>query len=307
MNTFYPLVFFGIPIQEIPSKELMDRVNSERAKIYFSNTAGSLGALVLGVILADVLLYVFDVSHTAIFLWSCVMLCLGICVFVYEKGVIKKGFHHDLLAHQVLVRLIIGFAIACVWGIFTELMPNDSMIGYTLSFIAMSTLINIGMLSFSVLPMQYCLYCVGALTPLEIKLCYNFFGFNNSLYLILAAIFLLTESVLLKRALTNSHTAIRAIILNEKLKDEIQKYTEAQAHIEFLAYHDHLTHVWNRHYIETYLETSITLYDNSKKRFGVIIIDINRFKPINDTYGHHYGDDLLVQFTQNLQSHLPPQ
>jgi len=305
MNTLYPLIFFGIPTQDILPKELLDRVNIERAKVYFGNTAGSLWALVLGLILADVLLYVFDVSHTAILLWSCVMLCLGVCVYLYETGVIKKGFCKKTLTHQVFVRLLIGFAIAWVWGFFAELMPNNSMIGYTLSFIAMSTFINIGMLSFSVLPMQYYLYCIGALIPLEIKLCYNFFIFNDSLYLILAAVFLLCQAVLLKRALTNSHTAIRAIILNEKLKDEIEKYTEAQEHIAFLAYHDHLTGVWNRHYIETYLESLSAQYDTTKKRFGVILIDINRFKPINDTYGHHYGDDLLVQFTQNLQAHLP--
>lgn len=307
MKTLAHFVFFGIPQQETLSPELISRVNIERAKVYFGNTTGSLRALTLGLILADTLLIVFHVSMISIALWSCVLLASGVWVYRYETSILKQGFCPKRLVHQVSIRLLIGFVIAWIWGFFAELMPCTSMIGYTLSFIAMSTFINIGMLSFSVLPMQYYLYCLGAILPLELKLCYNFVAYDDSLYLILAIIFLLCQLVLLKRALTNSHTAIRAIILNEQLKDEIQKYTEAQEHITFLAYHDQLTNVWNRHYIETHLRSLAARSETTQTRFGVILIDINRFKPINDTYGHHYGDDLLVQFTQNLQQYLTPQ
>lgn len=38
---------------------------------------------------------------------------------------------------------------------------------------------------------------------------------------------------------------------------------------------------------------------------GILAIDINRLKPLNDHYGHHYGDQLLVAFAKHLKEHLP--
>lgn len=305
MSTLQNIIFFGIPHGEIHSLELKKRVNVERSKIYFENAIGTLSALFLGLILAIILLSFFKVHVVDILLWAIVLSGLGVVVFLYEKSVINEGFSKEIRTYEVLIRLLVGFCIALVWGFFAQLMPNDSMIGYTLSYIAMSTFINIGMLSYSVLPLQYFIYFAGALVPLEIKLGINYYTTNDTFYLILAAIFFLCEVVLLRRALINSKTAIQAIILNEKLKDEIQKHTQAQTHIEFLAYHDHLTGAWNRRYIELFLNKLLHSTQTQGKHFGVMLIDINYFKPINDTYGHNFGDELLSLFTQHLQSNLP--
>ena len=305
MSTLQSIIFFGIPHDEIHSYELKKRVNVERSKIYFQNAIGTLTALFLGLILAIILLSFFKVHTVDILLWAIVLSGLGVVVFLYEKSVVNEGFSKEIRTYEVLIRLLVGFCIALVWGFFVQLMPNDSMLGYTLSYIAMSTFINIGMLSYSVLPLQYFLYCLGTLVPLEIKLGINYCTTNDTFYLILATIFFLCEAILLRRALINSKTAIQAIILNEKLKDEIQKHTQAQTHIEFLAYHDHLTGAWNRRYIEAFLNKLLHSSQTQGKHFGVMLIDINYFKPINDTYGHNFGDELLSLFTQHLQSNLP--
>ena len=113
----------------------------------------------------------------------------------------------------------------------------------------MSTFIHIGMLSFSVLPIQYLLYSVVALFFLEFTLITNYVYDADSFYILLGAVAFVCEGVLLKKAIINSKTAIQTIILNEQLKEEIQKYSDAQSRIEYLAYHDHLTGIWNRqHY-----------------------------------------------------------
>lgn len=67
--------------------------------------------------------------------------------------------------------------------------------------------------------------------------------------------------------------------------------------IHFLSYHDKLTGLYNRAYLDDYLE-KIEL-DNTT--FSVIIGDINGLKDINDTYGHKAGDGLIIAVSQILE------
>lgn len=67
-------------------------------------------------------------------------------------------------------------------------------------------------------------------------------------------------------------------------------------------YTDSLTGVFNRKKFDEY---SIITINNAKRNdipFSIIMIDLNKFKPINDTYGHHIGDDILILFSQTIKN-----
>ncbi|HEX5709962.1 MAG TPA: GGDEF domain-containing protein, partial [Sulfuricurvum sp.] len=61
---------------------------------------------------------------------------------------------------------------------------------------------------------------------------------------------------------------------------------------------DSLTGLMNRHRLNKELEMALSLVQNQKKRISFIIIDIDNFKRINDTYGHIVGDYALVTLSK---------
>lgn len=75
---------------------------------------------------------------------------------------------------------------------------------------------------------------------------------------------------------------------------------EAENEISYMAYHDHLTGLANRRLFRDRLSQAIALAKRTEKMVGVIFIDLDSFKTINDTLGHEGGDALLKIVSQKL-------
>lgn len=78
---------------------------------------------------------------------------------------------------------------------------------------------------------------------------------------------------------------------------------ERRSH-EQMAMSDHLTGLPNRSCFERHIETALQKARSSALRLALIFIDINDFKRINDTYGHHGGDQALVALARNMKRAL---
>jgi len=82
-----------------------------------------------------------------------------------------------------------------------------------------------------------------------------------------------------------------------------RKRTEERA--SFLAHHDPLTALPNREVLKQRLQEAITQARASGGRCAVIWIDLDRFKEINDVYGHFVGDRILHSVAEKLRFELP--
>ena len=99
--------------------------------------------------------------------------------------------------------------------------------------------------------------------------------------------------------------------LNESLK-QANMLTEARnmeleaakARIEFNALHDSLTGLPNRRFLDDVLASHIERFQSHGERAGLLHIDLDRFKQINDTLGHAAGDAMLIHAAKVLKSNL---
>ncbi|WP_018277193.1 EAL domain-containing protein [Teredinibacter turnerae] len=86
--------------------------------------------------------------------------------------------------------------------------------------------------------------------------------------------------------------------------DNITKRKEAQRQLEYLAMHDSLTGLFNRHYFEESLRQSFADAIRNQRHHGLIYIDLDYFKVINDTFGHHEGDEVLRQVAHLMKRRI---
>ncbi|WP_419774352.1 diguanylate cyclase [Halarcobacter sp.] len=95
----------------------------------------------------------------------------------------------------------------------------------------------------------------------------------------------------------------RKIIKTNRLLEEAQKdIEEKNKELEKLATTDKLTNLYNRRKIEELLEFEINRSERFNHNFGLAIVDIDKFKEVNDTYGHQVGDKVLKELANILNT-----
>ena len=91
------------------------------------------------------------------------------------------------------------------------------------------------------------------------------------------------------------------IIISSTISKKLRTQNDA---IQYQSTHDSLTQLPNRLRLYEKLEKAITQAKKTSSSFALIVMDLNRFKDVNDTLGHDIGDQLLCQIAERLQTLL---
>jgi diguanylate cyclase (GGDEF)-like protein/PAS domain S-box-containing protein len=85
---------------------------------------------------------------------------------------------------------------------------------------------------------------------------------------------------------------------------DITDRKQAEERIHYLAYYDALTGLPNRSLLMKLTDHALTVAQRSQTQASLLFVDLNRFKPINDTLGHSVGDRLLQQVAMRFRASL---
>jgi len=88
--------------------------------------------------------------------------------------------------------------------------------------------------------------------------------------------------------------------LENKVKTRTKELEEKNKQLHILSITDKLTALYNRIKIDSVIDDEINKANSSEYEFCIILLDIDHFKKVNDTYGHQVGDNVLVDFAKVL-------
>lgn len=107
----------------------------------------------------------------------------------------------------------------------------------------------------------------------------------------------------------NVEVSVSAIVSNGKkmfcfVVRDITERKKSEAMLQYQAFHDLLTGLPNRTLFNRHLSKALAIAKRENKQLAVMFLDLDRFKNINDSLGHAFGDRLLKHFAQRLKSCL---
>lgn len=150
-------------------------------------------------------------------------------------------------------------------------------------------------------------FLLAALLPLVV----HFFSFSNTLYLLFDFTVLVFAASLILLVFRTHRFIYDALYLRFENDDLLIELKNAKEQLEITnkrlqqeATHDPLTHIANRHLFEVILQDALNQAERKKQNLALFYIDLDKFKEVNDTYGHHAGDELLLVVISRIKNIL---
>lgn len=159
------------------------------------------------------------------------------------------------------------------------------------TFVMMIGIITAAALSMSSLYSAYLIFFFLMIIPQVMIMLY--YGEHQHIGLAILSLIFIPAIILLSKAIYSSRlSAIRANDALEKNVEELHK----------LSITDSLTNIYNRRYFFEASKNLILLAFRERKKVSLLMLDIDYFKKINDIYGHHVGDFILISVVNDIKN-----
>ncbi|WP_165942924.1 GGDEF domain-containing protein [Marinomonas flavescens] len=181
---------------------------------------------------------------------------------------------------------------ASTWTISSILVTIYAPEPYELvSLLMIIGIITAATLSMSSLHKAYLTFFFAMIIPQIIILLYH--GKHQHLALIALILIYIPATILLSKSILYSR------ISSIKAHDELEKNTEKFRRLSTI---DNLTDIYNRRYFFEISQDIILSSYMERKKASLLMIDVDHFKKVNDNYGHHAGDFILMSLVKEIEA-----
>jgi len=234
----------------------------------------------------------------------------------YDTPVSKTWSQGIIASHLMLLIFMIGLFFA-THKLKNRTEPNTTM--FALQYIAVAVIMAAGiaivtfdqLVTTNITPfLLTCIVC-GLIFLIRPLVSFIIYVTSYVAYYNVIALTITSQNVLLSNRV-NGVTAvglgffISAILWHYNYTNIIQKrHIEAQQkQLEHMAYYDLLTDLPNRRLFDKLIKQELSSMQQHSHESVIIMLDIDDFKTINDTYGHPVGDNILKQFADFLKNNV---
>ncbi|WLC14397.1 putative bifunctional diguanylate cyclase/phosphodiesterase [Bradyrhizobium diazoefficiens] len=198
-----------------------------------------------------------------------------------SRRITKPQFVSRRAVHR-LVRN--AFVLGAVWGIVPVAFFADADTGGKLVITCLcSGMLAGGAFAFATIPIA----AIAFTAPLFLGIAICLGRSNDVAYLLIAILVAVYGTVLLRAVFVNSFSFARRVIRQVEAERTVRQ--------------DPLTHLPNRFAFNETLDAALKRLALSGEEFAVLLLDLDRFKEVNDKFGHPAGDEFLVQVASRLQ------
>jgi two-component system cell cycle response regulator len=94
------------------------------------------------------------------------------------------------------------------------------------------------------------------------------------------------------------------LLVGQRIVELQQKLVSANTTLQFVASHDFLTGAWNRGEILAFMQRELARAWRDTTSVGIVLVDVDHFKKVNDEFGHETGDLVLKEITKRFSASL---
>lgn len=289
-----------------PDNEFETRLYTTRIARYFSQSIKNSPLLLIASLILCGYQFYLNSPLISLIIWQGALSITVFTIYVVDrKGNAQVALNMDYftLKKQLIQRFFLGLFIAVLFGISPFILladvPLDHVQLYYIFLVCFFAIILVSNISF---PEYYIAYGIIILPMIFLHALTRFDDHSKGVIAFSSFFLLIGLMLMIRKSIEMSEGALNEVTYSITLKDQMLEMIKMQKLIEHQAHHDELTGLANRRKFE---EEAAEIEHRARdfgNIFGLIYVDLDKFKPINDTYGHQYGDWVLQEIAKRITS-----